>query len=104
MWIAVAVPGFAEPLGMLRQMFLYGVSINLILLLFNLVPIPPLDGSHVLYHLLPPALGARYREMGRYGMILVFGFLFLGGFNLLIPPLRAMSGFAIGLGNLLLGV
>jgi Zn-dependent protease len=103
-WIAVAVPGFAEPLGMLRQMFLYGVSINLILLLFNLVPIPPLDGSHVLYHLLPPALGARYREMGRYGMILVFGFLFLGGFNLLIPPLRAMSGFAIGLGNLLLGV
>lgn len=103
-WVILASPGGSAPLQMLQQMFVYGVFINLILVLFNLVPIPPLDGSHVMYHLLPPRLGARYREMGRYGMLLVFAFLFLGGFNLLLPPLRLLSGAAIGFGNLLLGV
>ncbi len=50
----------------------YGVFINLILAYFNLIPVPPLDGSHVLYHLLPPALAVRYRSMGRYGITLLF--------------------------------
>ena len=45
----------------------YAIYINLILAFFNLIPIPPLDGSHVLYHLLPPALGARYRAFSGYG-------------------------------------
>ncbi len=65
----------------------YGIMINFVLILFNLVPIPPLDGSHVMYHLLPPRLGMRYRELGQYGMILVFAFLFLGGFGLIRGPL-----------------
>ena len=54
------------------MMVTYGAFINLILAYFNLIPIPPLDGSHVLYHLLPPQLGARYRSMGRYGITLLF--------------------------------
>jgi Zn-dependent protease len=35
------------------------------------VPLPPLDGSHIFYHLLPPALGARYRAIGRYGFVVL---------------------------------
>ena len=66
----------------------YGIFINLILAYFNLIPIPPLDGSHVLYHLLPPAVGARYREMGRYGVTLLFltVLVFPGAFGTLLSP------------------
>jgi len=69
----------------------YGVFINLILAYFNLIPIPPLDGSHVLYHLLPPAVGARYREMGRYGITLLFltVVLFPGAFSAVLSPVFA---------------
>ena len=48
-------------------MMFYGVFLNYILAFFNLIPVPPLDGSHIFYHLLPPAQGARYRPLGRYG-------------------------------------
>lgn len=85
----------------LRAMANYGILINLVLALFNLLPIPPLDGSHVMYHLLPPRLGMRYREMGRYGMLLVFAFLFLGGFRILFWPLEFLYGAAMSLANLL---
>ena len=66
----------------------YGIFINLILAYFNLIPIPPLDGSHVLYHLLPPTAGARYREMGRYGVTLLFltVVVFPGAFSALLSP------------------
>jgi Zn-dependent protease len=43
--------------------------LNLVLCFFNLIPIPPLDGSHILYHVLPPAIGARYRQLGQLGYL-----------------------------------
>lgn len=69
-------------------MLTYGVFINLILAYFNLIPIPPLDGSHVLYHLLPPELAVRYRSMGRYGITLLFFtlVLFPGAFAVALSP------------------
>ncbi len=70
----------------------FGILINLVLIVFNLLPIPPLDGSHVFYHLLPPAWGAKYRQLGQYGMILVFGFLFLGGFRIIQGPIFFLFG------------
>jgi Zn-dependent protease len=78
-----------------------GIMINLVLMLFNLLPIPPLDGSHVLYHLLPPQLGMRYRELGRFGMLLVLAFLLLGGTRILFWPLQFLYGAALSLANLL---
>ena len=63
----------------LVRMARFGILFNLILGVFNLVPLPPLDGSHVLYHLLPPALGARYRELGRFSFVFLAAILFVPG-------------------------
>lgn len=87
-WGAQAMPESASVWLTMAGMARYGIAINFVLILFNLLPIPPLDGSHVMYHLLPPQLGMRYRELGRFGMLIIFAFLFLGGFQLiLLPPL-----------------
>ena len=72
----------------------YGVLINLVLAFFNLVPIPPLDGSHVLFHLLPKPLAMRYREAGRYGLLILMGlfYFFPGVFTYLLWPVTFFAG------------
>lgn len=77
----------------------YGVLINLILAYFNLIPIPPLDGSHVLYHLLPPWLGARYRALGRYGIaiLLLMLLVFPQGFATLLSPVLVAFDWTVGM-------
>jgi Zn-dependent protease len=61
-----------------QQMMVYGIWLNLILCFFNLIPIPPLDGSHLLYHALPPRAGAWYRGLNRFGYLPIFALIFLG--------------------------
>ncbi len=101
-WLGRAAPALTPSLQVLANMADWGIRINLILMLFNLLPIPPLDGSHVLYHLLPPRLGAQYRALGQYGMLILFALLFLGGFRFLIWPLRWLYGLAISFAGLLI--
>ncbi len=74
----------------------WGLVINLILAFFNLIPIPPLDGSHVLFHLLPPDLAVKYRSFGRYGILVLIGMLFFfpKAFNVLLWPVTALMGLA----------
>lgn len=76
----------------------YGVLINLILAYFNLIPIPPLDGSHVLYHLLPSSLAARYMSLGRYGIGILFLMLlvFPQGFATLLSPVLVAFDWIVG--------
>jgi len=80
----------------LRQMAIYGIFINLILAFFNLIPIPPLDGSHVLFHLLPRHLALPYRRAGRYGMLVLMGLFFLpiNAFRYLMWPVNFFMGAA----------
>lgn len=82
--------------GVIAQAAWYGVFINLILAIFNLIPIPPLDGSHVVYHLLPARLGARYRELGRYGLVVIMLLVFVvpGAFDVLLWPVRLLMSAA----------
>ncbi len=83
----------------LSAVLTYGIFINLILAYFNLIPVPPLDGSHVLYHLLPPAAAARYRAMGRYGVTVLFltVVLFPGAFGLVLSPVVTALAWIVGL-------
>ncbi len=54
-----------------------GVKLNVALAMFNLLPLPPLDGSWIMSRLLPPAARAQYENLRRYGMLIVFGFIML---------------------------
>jgi Zn-dependent protease len=82
------IPGAASVIDILARMAQYGVLINLVLAFFNLIPIPPLDGSHVLYHLLPPQMGAAYRRLNQYGMLILVAVMFFARplFGLLMSP------------------
>jgi len=101
-WGMRLLPAAGASFTVIMEMARFGILINFVLMLFNLLPIPPLDGSHVMYHLLPPRLALRYREMGRFGMLIVLAFLFLGGFRILFVPLQFLYGAALSFANLLL--
>lgn len=55
-----------------------GVSINIILLVLNLLPIPPLDGSRILSAFLPRKLAWQYNKLEPYGLFILLGLLFFG--------------------------
>ena len=98
--IALKVQTTLGPLGgattLAVQAACYGVLINLVLAFFNLIPIPPLDGSHVLFHVLPEPLALRYREAGRYGLLIMMGLLFFfpGVLKYVLWPVTFFAGLA----------
>ena len=84
-------PAFMEPLCMLLSIMLW---LNLALAIFNLIPIPPLDGSHVLESLLPYQAAEAYAQLRPYGFLLLIALLYLGVFGSIISP---VFSFVIGL-------
>ncbi len=72
----------------------YGIYLNLILAFFNLLPIPPLDGSHVVAHLLPAGLAGPYRRFGRFGILALMGLVFFlpGALQTLLAPVDWTMG------------
>jgi Zn-dependent protease len=80
------------PDSLVLEFFHYFVYINLSLMFFNLIPVPPLDGSKILYGLLPIDLASRYeRFMGQYGMLFLMILFFTGAAGYLIVPAVAHS-------------
>ncbi|MEW6728113.1 MAG: site-2 protease family protein [Pseudomonadota bacterium] len=85
----------AVPLALMGQA---GVFINLLLMLLNLVPIPPLDGGRILISLLPPSLGAQLARIEPFGLLILILLLVTGVlWAVLGPLLNAMNGFITGL-------
>ncbi|MFO7891724.1 MAG: site-2 protease family protein [bacterium] len=76
--------GIANPIS---RILFFAVFINIILAIFNLIPIPPLDGSKILMAYLPEHMAERYSSLQRYGFLLLFFLLFIGLFDLVILPI-----------------
>ena len=86
------MPWAAQPLFFMAQA---GIAINLILMVLNLVPVPPLDGGRVLTGILPMPQAARFAAIEPYGLMIVLALLMTGVLGRLLQP-------AIGLFNELL--
>jgi Zn-dependent protease len=86
--------GPSAPLETAQRMMMWGVYLNLLLAVFNAMPIPPLDGSKILYHALPAPIGASYRSLDRLGSApLILLLLF---FSPLLRVLLAPVGWGYG--------
>lgn len=99
----VAADGSALPIETGLYFF---ILINVFLGMFNLLPIPPFDGSHILGGLLPKALRVQWEKVQRFGMVLilgVIGFSWVFGTGWLevtvLPLVAAVMGFYEGIAN-----
>jgi len=90
------VGGTGGVAGLMLMTLDYAIYINLILAFFNLIPIPPLDGSHVVAHLLPRQIADGYRNMSRYGLFIVMAMIFLapGVLDFFLTPVMELRSLA----------
>jgi len=87
---------------LLLHLLRFTVTINLLLGVFNMLPLPPLDGSKVLMSRLPTKWAIKYQQLERYGLLIL---LFLWFFPIAgVPILGLIIGLAINAINLLLNV
>ncbi len=93
MWAVVAKIGLmmGGSLEVLFYMGVAGIQINGILMLLNLLPLPPLDGGRILVGLLPGPLAWRVSQIEPYGFIILIVLLFMGVLTMILRPL--MNGF-----------
>lgn len=77
-WNWLAVP--------FSYMLIYGIMINIVLAVLNLVPIPPLDGSRVVYWLLPDKQAAVYYRLEKYGFLIILALFYFGILGRIISP------------------
>ena len=85
-WLFVMIIAINMNMNVLIEMGRIGILVNCVLAVFNLLPIPPLDGSRVISALLPNRLSYQYNQLEQYGLYILLGLMFLGGFNYLVRP------------------
>ncbi|HEX7491764.1 MAG TPA: site-2 protease family protein [Candidatus Limnocylindrales bacterium] len=86
-------------INMVQLVFQTGIVLNVMLMIFNLLPIPPLDGSHVLFDLLDPRTSQQLRGvMNQYGMMILVLVVFFGSrfiYAAVIPVVNFLAGVRI---------
>ncbi len=75
----------------LQTCLVYSVWINLLLCIFNFLPIPPLDGSRILMGVLPDRLAMKYAELERFSFIIIIVLLFSGVLSKVIMPIISFA-------------
>jgi Zn-dependent protease len=86
-WLIIMIIAINMNIPVLIEMGRVGILVNCVLAVFNLLPIPPLDGSRVISALLPNRLSYQYNQLEQYGLYILLGLMFLGGFNYLVRPM-----------------
>jgi Zn-dependent protease len=81
--VTLGEPNVSAPIAAL---LVGAVQINLLLAVFNMIPIPPLDGGNVLSGLLPRNLAVRYDQIRPYGFLLLYALVLTDGYRYLVLP------------------
>jgi Zn-dependent protease len=86
-WLFVFFLAIKMNIPILQRMADAGILINILLAVFNLLPIPPLDGSRVISALLPNPLAYKYNQLEQYGLFILIGLMYFGGFTKIVKPM-----------------
>jgi Zn-dependent protease len=74
-----------------------GIFVNILMFVFNLVPIPPLDGGRILTSLLPQRYAYQFARIEPFGFFIVLGLLYVGALNYWFEPMMTATSFVLRL-------
>ncbi|WP_286828438.1 MULTISPECIES: site-2 protease family protein [Kordiimonas] len=90
--LKVAISSGASPEGWLFQTAVWGVRLNCLFMVFNLLPIPPLDGAGVVEQFLPHDMAQSYRSIAPFGFFILMGIILVAQEVITVPTMLAAEG------------